>query len=199
MKLSKEQLQGMIDSAVAKVTPSMEVFQQMIDSSIKAATTVSGRKDLAGKHGDETVDGALVAAKWFRGLYNRAHGKAIADDIAYTGADGQGGYLVPEDIMAQIARLLPQKSLVAQKATFFPQEAPTVNLPTLVSGLAVKVAAAISNYCRKLGELLETYVEMIRQSAAKLLVHREKVQRLAERLSPLNNRQERPTPFGVMI
>lgn len=137
MKITSEQLQEMIQKAVNDAQPQAEAIQSMIDSAIKDASTVSGRKALVGAHGEEVVDKALQTAGWFKGLYDMSRGKAVADDLLYTGVDGQGGYLVPTEIMAEIARLLPQKSLVAQKATFFPQEVPTVNLPTLVSGLAV--------------------------------------------------------------
>ncbi len=137
MDIDKAQLQEMLDNAVEKNSVSTEVIEQMIKEGIEKATSASGRAQLNAIHGDTAVEDALTSAKWFQGLYCQAQGKAYADDILYTGVDGQGGYLVPEDIMAQIARILPQKSLVAAKATFFPQEAPTVNLPTLVSGLAV--------------------------------------------------------------
>jgi len=62
--------------------------------------------------------------------------KAITDDIVYTGATGQGGYInAPAETMAEIARIAKQASAVQRLARKFSQNVDTMYVPTDTSDL----------------------------------------------------------------
>ena len=64
--------------------------------------------------------------------------KALTDDIMYTGADGQGGYInAPRETMAEIVRIMEEQSVVARLADFRTQTSDGVRVVTDTSALTV--------------------------------------------------------------
>jgi len=107
----------------------------------------AGRKafvDEAG--GPDKAVGYLKQASFYAkalGVEDKFNGvdlKAITDDIVYTGANGQGGYLnAPAETMAEIARIGKEASAVMRLARKFTQNSDTLYVPTDTSDLTFTV------------------------------------------------------------
>jgi HK97 family phage major capsid protein len=155
MELTEDKVKGMIQDAVIGSTPSDEKIEEILTRAIKSMDHPSIFKQIVRNEGDVKYEQKLQAAKFFKGLFDISRGrapemdgKAIADDILNTSTSTGAGYLVPTYVKDEVARILPQKSLVAAKATFFPMTA-TTTLPTLSSGPSV-------TYTDELGEKADT-------------------------------------------
>ena len=109
----------------------------------------AGRKsfvDAAG--GPEKAESYIKQAHYYAsvlGMSEKFAGvdlKAITDDIVYTGANGQGGYVnAPADVMREVARISKEASAVMRLARKFKQERDTLYVPTDTSDLTFTATA----------------------------------------------------------
>lgn len=123
-----EEIKGLVNEIVEK-------------TSEKVLSQIADRKDVFGGEVKSNNDAKTKAAEYIKAVYNGdfAQVKALSE-----GTTTDGGYLVPEYFASEIVRLAPQYGVVRRMARIWPMQEKTVNIPTLSSVTAYRVAEKAS-------------------------------------------------------
>jgi len=140
-----ERIEKAAGEAVAQLTKTQftDLISQILEQKLKALQKPTERKLAIAQGGEEELSGKEAAAQFFKGvfrddprevekayaIYERAGRKAVTAPQS-VGSGAAGGYTVPDDVAAEIARIEGEESIVLRLASVFPQSHTNLYIPT---------------------------------------------------------------------
>lgn len=136
MELTEAKLQELMTAGCMQAIASAKIGDALAHA-LSEALKPGVFRPLVAEHGDEKFVRATKGLTFFKGIFDAARGKAVADEVLGTGANARGLYTVPTSVMEDVLSLEPKFSLIRQYGRVYPQTELQVNYPVLTSGATI--------------------------------------------------------------